>query len=108
MKKVLLVFSIMALFLAGCAPTIDPANATIVGDWGIGGTKALSFSSDGQMTTYSGAVATTYGYTAASGAGEYWTVDSTDVKVSFTYTVSSSTLVFSITSIGVSLTYARL
>lgn len=108
MKRILIVFALLSLIMIGCTPPTDPANASIVGDWGIGGVKAMSFTASGTMTTYSESVTISYGYTAAGGSGEYWSIAAPDTKVGFTYSITGDTLVFTLTSLGVSVSYTRL
>jgi len=108
MKKIMAVIIVVSAILFSCSNPASNTPATLIGDWGVSGVKAMTFTSDGVMKNYSGAVTITYGYSASNGAGEYWVPSFPTEKVPFTYTVTSTTLDYSIPSISISLHLTRM
>lgn len=108
MKKFVAVVLLICALIISCSNPLLNKPATIIGDWGVSGEKVMTFTSDGMMKTYFGALTITYEYTASNGAGEYWMPSYPTAKVSFTYTVTSTTLDYSIPSNSISLHLTRM
>ena len=93
-----LLLGLILVLAAGCAsPTSSSSSydASLIGSWGTGVVKQLSFVNSGVFTIYSGgAVLATYGYTASGGSGKYWLPSNSANKVPFTYSVSGNNLNF--------------
>jgi len=106
MKKIALVLIAVLLVLGFSTCTNIQASApSIVGKWGLSGVQVYEFTSAGKFITgSSSSVTISYDYTASGGAGEYWMESYPSAKVSFTYTVTSTTLDMTMTSMTFHLT----